>query len=564
MEFDEWGIFSSMTYPLIYVGLQEYFSKPDDKAVKVIDDAGNVLQSYRLTSLSESVIDTLSIAATKNGRIYVAGRVFGAASSKGGYKIIWAGRTVQSVTQKGVIYCVKTDDSGNVYVCGDYVADAATDPHDTAPYSIRKYNSNGALVWSKFPQVDFQSIGNLRHLSLDASGNIYICGWTNLIAKFDNNGNQIWIKRAEWELFFATIDKIIVAADGFIYTVGSARWITKWDSSGNEILSIDRQYSYDYSVYTKSFCMDDSSNIYMLVDVDGHPHLFKFNNSGTLVFEKTYTTEEVPQEFSDIETDGVYLYGYKTKIVKLSCADGSVVSYFDIYNPAPVTNNYPFCINLQQTEIISTFIDFESSGHRWVGDYTSFAQVNNIGFDVAAPQLRRDFLAEIIETHYSAELRKTGQIIPIKITSFSARKNQSGLSLSAVLSTFDIDLLLAISSYTDWTLVIVRLSSLDGKKFSDDFISAPLQGIRYDIGSTKASMTFSASTSTINRYSQTRQIKNISYSSLTNNKRRVRGSIDLYLEIGDTADIGNGETFVVGDITYYCSTTQSTMEISEE
>lgn len=561
-----------MTYPLIYLGFQDYYSLSTDQSVRAIDDAGNILQSYRLTSATIVKVDVLSIAATKNGKIYAAGRYTNTTpTTTYGYRVIWANRIVQSLTQKGIIYCIKVDDAGNVYVCGDYVSDAATDPHDTNPYSVRKYNASGVLVWSKFPQIDFQSIGNLRHLSLDGSGNVYVCGVVNRIAKFDSSGNQQWIKTASWELSYSTIKKIIVADDGYIYTIGNVKWITKWDSLGNEIWSIDNLYPSPDNSSTQSFCIDASNNIYLMCAINNFPHLFKFNNSGTLVFEKIYTVEEMPSgltllnlNFQDIGTDSAYLYGYVTKSVKLSCTDGSVVSYFDIYNQRDVTNSYPFCISVQQTEILGSSIEFESSGHRWIGDYTSFSPGIDLRFETDPPWLRRDFLDGNVETHYAAEIRRPGQILSIKITSFSARKNQSGLSLSVVVSTFDADLLSAISAHTDWTLSIIRSIFLNSAEFKDDLFSAPLDEIRYDVGSKNASMTFGASTTTISQYFQTREIKNIFYSSLINNKRRVRGSIDLYLEIGDTADIGSGETLLVGEIIYYCSATQATMEVAEE
>jgi hypothetical protein len=112
-------------------------------------------------------------------------------------------------------------------------------------------------------------------------------------------------------------------------------------------------------------------------------------------------------------------------------------------------------------------------------------------------------------------------------------------------------------------LVITRKVLVNGETLEDDLFYAPLMSTRYDIGGNNASMTFSAKKETITQYFQTRQIKNIFYSSVINNRRRVRGAIDLYLEIGDTADIGGGESFIVDEIIYYCSSTQATMEVAE-
>lgn len=67
-----------MTYPLIYLGLQEYTLPSTDQAIKVADDAGNVLQSYRLISTANISSSIVSIAATANGKIYAAGRYINA------------------------------------------------------------------------------------------------------------------------------------------------------------------------------------------------------------------------------------------------------------------------------------------------------------------------------------------------------------------------------------------------------------------------------------------------------------------------------------------------------
>ena len=44
---------------------------------------------------------------------------------------------------------------------------------------------------------------------------------------------------------------------------------------------------------------------------------------------------------------------------------------------------------------------------------------------------------------------------------------------------------------------------------------------------------------------------------------RIRCEIDTFLRVGDTADLGAGETMVVDSITYTVSPSQGFMEISE-
>jgi len=46
--------------------------------------------------------------------------------------------------------------------------------------------------------------------------------------------------------------------------------------------------------------------------------------------------------------------------------------------------------------------------------------------------------------------------------------------------------------------------------------------------------------------------------------RRVRCAVDTYLAVGDTADLGGGETLIVTEIVYNISPETALMEIAEE
>ncbi len=91
---------------------------------------------------------------------------------------------------------VSVDGSGNVYICG-YLdsSGGATD------LLIAKYNSSGTIQWQRSlnsvaANTNDQGFG----IAVDASGNAYVCGGTNgggtnynmLIAKYDTNGTIQW------------------------------------------------------------------------------------------------------------------------------------------------------------------------------------------------------------------------------------------------------------------------------------------------------------------------------------------------------------------------------------
>jgi type IX secretion system substrate protein len=133
--------------------------------------------------------------------------------------ILWA----KSAGGNGETYgnALATDASGNVYVAGYYTADTlnfgAVKLVNTGGYTayVAKYNSSGVAQWAQ------QGTGNAASqaygVAVDASSNVYITGdfssasitfgsnsltnGTNdgsindaFVAKFDNNGNNLWIQ----------------------------------------------------------------------------------------------------------------------------------------------------------------------------------------------------------------------------------------------------------------------------------------------------------------------------------------------------------------------------------
>ncbi|MBS1584403.1 MAG: SBBP repeat-containing protein [Bacteroidetes bacterium] len=112
---------------------------------------------------------------------------------------------------------VAVDSSGNVYISGGsgdltyFKFDAATTISDDNSF-IAKYSPVGTLLWAH--NTAYKSYDFASDIALDVYQNIYVAGYINTtgifgtdtlptlggqdiyVAKYDNNGNHIWVKNA--------------------------------------------------------------------------------------------------------------------------------------------------------------------------------------------------------------------------------------------------------------------------------------------------------------------------------------------------------------------------------
>ena len=167
-------------------------------------------------------------------------------------------------------YGVDTDSSGNIYLLsrtnGELAGDNAGLGNDVV---FGKYNSRGRQIW----QVQFGSPGNDNPFvdpKVDSSNNIVIAGYTNddlgapnadtvippsadaWIAKYDSDGNQLWLEQFGTDEGDETFGIDIDSQDN-IYATGWTRgnlgapnnlnpdgevtydiWLAKYDTDGNQ------------------------------------------------------------------------------------------------------------------------------------------------------------------------------------------------------------------------------------------------------------------------------------------------------------------------------------------
>ena len=235
-----------------------------------------------------------------------------------------------------------TDSFGNVYVAG--ATTGSVEGQNAGAYDsiVTKYDSNGNQIWiEQFGSANFDWITDIV---TDNQNNVYVAGYTegNLgnnkdaevsdvwLAKYDSNGNQIWIEQFGTEIINRTFG-IDVDNDGQVYLSGYTieenrrsqtddSWVTKYDSDGNRIWFSEfgtSQYDEAYDV-----AVDNRGNVYStgwtLGDLGGNNAgiydvwVAKHDNNGELQFIEQFGSEDYEFPWGvDTDSQGnVYVTGW--------------------------------------------------------------------------------------------------------------------------------------------------------------------------------------------------------------------------------------------------------------
>ena len=215
-----------------------------------------------------------TVAVDKVGNSYITGGTYGALGRRNNEgtsdvyiakydrygNVVWIRQfgTGRDESSFGVI----VDNSNNIYITGKVNRSVApADGPDDNDAFVVKYNWRGSLLWYKELGTNPKN-DEAFSVSVDKTGNVYIVGQTNSnldgsvrpaienfdawVAKYDSNGNQVWIRQ------FGGIDYDIATAvtvDGVgnIYIAGETYsrltdsyggegdgWLAKFDSQGNQ------------------------------------------------------------------------------------------------------------------------------------------------------------------------------------------------------------------------------------------------------------------------------------------------------------------------------------------
>lgn len=120
-----------------------------------------------------------------------------------------------SATNHDILYDLKSDSVGNIYVLNGYKgtvtygAFSTTNPDvNYYHFCVVKFNPDGQALWLK------NLAGNVPSFAVDGSGNVYL-NITNDLKKYDTDGNLLFTVMLSTPIIY----KIAVAANGTIYAV---------------------------------------------------------------------------------------------------------------------------------------------------------------------------------------------------------------------------------------------------------------------------------------------------------------------------------------------------------
>ncbi len=202
-------------------------------------------------------------------------------------------------------YSVAVDSSGNIYVTG-YTWSFGAGGSDVL---LLKFDPHGSLLWQKTWGGSNADIG--RSVAVDSSGNIYVTGYTNsfgaggndvLLLKFDSSGSLLW--QLTWG--GSSTDAgygVAVDASGNVYVTGYTNstgaggndvLLLKFDSAGSLLLPWQKTWGGSSDDEGFGVAVDSSGNVY----VTGYTFSFgagiydvlllKFDSSGSLLWQKTW------------------------------------------------------------------------------------------------------------------------------------------------------------------------------------------------------------------------------------------------------------------------------------
>lgn len=139
---------------------------------------------------------------------------------------------------------IAADNNGNIYVCGSTEGDLDGNKNagDTDAF-LAKYDSNGVKLWLKM--FGTESYDEAYGVAIGPSGYIYVTGDTGgnlggvanagnedlFLAKYDSNGNEVWLRLLGGESYEGGVDVAVDAKD-IIYVTGN----TNEGLDGNEYM----------------------------------------------------------------------------------------------------------------------------------------------------------------------------------------------------------------------------------------------------------------------------------------------------------------------------------------
>jgi hypothetical protein len=217
---------------------------------------------------------------------------------------------------------VAVDSSGNMYVIGH------TNPSGNYEFQLAKYSSSGIIQWQR-NLGDTSSVELGYSVALDSSGNVYVCGTSNVsgtyniqIAKYNTSGVIQWQRSLNSSSNLEEGRAIAVDSSSNVYICGFSAagspsgdiQIAKYDTSG----AIQWQRSLG-GVQSRGFCIavDSSANLYVggasIAGGNNALQVSKYNTSGVIQWQRTLSDAVNDEQTNGLAVDAsgnVYLCGY--------------------------------------------------------------------------------------------------------------------------------------------------------------------------------------------------------------------------------------------------------------
>jgi uncharacterized delta-60 repeat protein len=219
-------------------------------------------------------------------------------------------------------YSIAADSSGNVYVCG------LTNATGTLNYQIAKYNTSGAIQWQRRLGTTVNSLGETQGIAVDSSGNVYVCGYSDVgagnknfqIAKYNTSGTIQWqrgLGGASEDVGYS----VAVDSSSNVYVCGYSTdagasddiQIAKYNTSG--AIQWQRRLGGAGNQLGYAIATDSSGNVYIAgrstPDASLNIQIAKYNTSGTIQWQRRLGSANSSRGWS-IATDSssnVYICG---------------------------------------------------------------------------------------------------------------------------------------------------------------------------------------------------------------------------------------------------------------
>ena len=234
---------------------------------------------------------------------------------------------------------VKVDNAGNVYMGGYSNTYNSSNGNKVHTGFIVKYDKTGAIQWQRtLSQPGITSGGvYLFDISIDSSGNVYVCGTDevrrNFVAKYNNSGVIQWQRtmngNALGDYYGNELYGIGTDSSGNVYAAGKARnmavnstILIKYNSSGT--LQFQRSVGVNWRHQIRDAAIDSSGNFYIVgyggnrANGSSFDGIFvaKVNSSGVVQWEQTLggdtnTTNTETGEGITVDSSGnIYVIGY--------------------------------------------------------------------------------------------------------------------------------------------------------------------------------------------------------------------------------------------------------------